>query len=53
MYRLTKSMGQTVIILETDEVRSSFVEDLDNTDYQDFLAWVEAGNTPEPWMPDA
>lgn len=22
--------------------------DPDNTDYQDYLAWVEAGNTPEP-----
>jgi len=22
--------------------------DPDNTDYQKYLAWVEAGNTPEP-----
>lgn len=20
-----------------------------NTDYQQYLAWLEAGNTPEPW----
>lgn len=23
-----------------------------NTDYQQYLAWLEAGNTPEPWNPD-
>lgn len=23
-----------------------------NADYQDYLAWVEAGNTAEPWEPD-
>jgi len=23
-----------------------------NADYQQYLAWVEAGNTAEPWEPD-
>lgn len=22
-----------------------------NTDYQQYLAWLEAGNIPEPWEP--
>lgn len=24
-----------------------------NTDYAAYLEWVAAGNTPEPWQPDA
>lgn len=24
----------------------------DNTDYQEYLAWLEEGNTPEEWSPD-
>lgn len=23
-----------------------------NTDYQQYLEWVAAGNTPEPWNPE-
>ena len=29
-------------------VTTSFSEDPDNTDYQEYLRWLEAGNTPEP-----
>lgn len=28
---------------------SCFIADPANTDYQQYLAWVAAGNTPEPW----
>lgn len=24
----------------------------DNTDYQAYLSWLAAGNTPEPWNPE-
>jgi hypothetical protein len=30
----------------TDNAFIPFVED--NTDYQEYLRWLEAGNTPEP-----
>lgn len=26
--------------------------DPDNTDYQDYLAWLDEGNTPDEWNPE-
>ena len=43
MYKLTQ-YGQSVERLSDN----SFIPfDPDNTDYQQYLAWLEAGNTPE------
>ena len=44
MYKLT-SLGGSVERL-ADNVFIPF--DPDNTDYQQYLAWLEAGNTPLP-----
>jgi hypothetical protein len=32
----------------SDGTITSFLFDPANTDYQEYLKWVEAGNTPEP-----
>lgn len=29
-----------------------FIEDHANTDYQQYLAWLEEGNVPEEWNPE-
>jgi hypothetical protein len=50
MYKLYKtSFGQTGI-LKTNEDGSftSFSENPDNTDYQQYLEWVAEGNEPLP-----
>lgn len=46
MYKLTTEKWGNVIIRIAD---NSFIPtDPANTDYQRYLAWVEAGNTPLP-----
>ena len=37
---IIKIDGATIYWVPTDPA---------NTDYQQYLAWLEAGNTPEPW----
>jgi hypothetical protein len=52
MYKLNKSFitGDICSVNKTNEDGSvlSIPFDPDNTDYQAYLKWVEAGNTPEP-----
>jgi hypothetical protein len=54
MYKQLKIVGsngveQNHIIRENSPGNyTSFPTDPDNTDYQAYLKWVEAGNTPEP-----
>jgi hypothetical protein len=40
--------GQKTFIKENETSVISFCEWPDNTDYQEYLRWLEAGNTPEP-----
>ena len=48
MYKILKTpMGNTIIVLEKDNVRLSFEPKEDNTDYQAYLKWVSEGNTAE------
>jgi len=50
MYKLGKPIiagGESKVVQRlSDETWIPF--DLDNTDYQKYLEWVDAGNTPEP-----
>jgi hypothetical protein len=48
MYKLVKNLqGQEVAIQRLSD--TAFIPlDPVNTDYQKYLAWVAAGNTPEP-----
>jgi hypothetical protein len=49
MYKLINTQsGESVIRFNDDGSTTSFTKNESNTDYQDYLAWVEAGNTPEP-----
>jgi len=49
IYKLYKTtFGQNAVITVGVEPQVSFLFDPANTDYQQYLKWVEAGNQPEP-----
>jgi hypothetical protein len=47
MYKLFNALnGQKFVIRLLDNAMIPFAPD--NTDYQDYLKWLDEGNTPEP-----
>jgi hypothetical protein len=49
MYKLSKYHNDIVgVVKQEDGYTKSIPFDPDNTDYQAYLAWLEAGNTPTP-----
>jgi len=48
MYKLIKDSFGNVNVVERLSDNAFIPFDLDNTDYQAYLAWVAEGNTPEP-----
>ena len=49
MYKLIKdSLTNKVHIVQRLSDGAFIPFDPDNTDYQEYLRWLEAGNTPEP-----
>ena len=50
MYYTTISpFGNSIVIRKDGDLLTSFTENPENTDYQRYLEWVAAGNSPEPW----
>lgn len=50
MYSIKNDNERRQIRRNTDQM---FIpEDTGNVDYVAFLAWLEEGNTPEPWEPE-
>lgn len=50
-YLMNGPDGASVVVLKTPNAIVSFGEDVDNTDYQEYLSWLAEGNAPEPWPP--
>jgi hypothetical protein len=46
--KINKTEAKVIIRENADGSVTSFGEYPDNTDYQAYLSWLEAGNTPEP-----
>ena len=50
MFENTK---RTILFKDHNATLWSIPDDPNNTDYQNYLSWVEAGNTAQEWIPDA
>jgi hypothetical protein len=47
MYKIVNLYGNPAVIIRLKD-GAGIPFDLANTDYQEYLAWLEEGNTPEP-----
>jgi len=49
-YKLTKNIDETISTTQVIRISDGAFIPFDeaNTDYQEYLAWIAEGNTPEP-----
>lgn len=51
MYKVAKFESDSAVMIVREDGLWIPV-DTANGDYQQYLAWLEDGNTPEPWEPE-
>lgn len=52
MYHIVTGANNKIVVLSNDDGSTLWIPmDEANSDYQRYLAWLEEGNTPEPWEP--
>lgn len=50
MYHIVTGANNKIVVLRNDDGSTLWIPmDEANSDYQQYLAWLEEGNTPEPW----
>ena len=47
MFKIHKTVYGDIVIFVNGEMEWTVPEDPANTDYQNYLAWIEEGNSPE------
>lgn len=53
MYKIYRDENLNIKIIVRTADTASIPEDPDNGDYREYLAWLEEGNEPEPWVDES
>jgi len=52
MYRIYVDSNGNEVGINLKGTNTWIPKNTDNTDYQQYLAWLEEGNVPEEWNPE-